>query len=105
MTKKKSEAAHHACPNCAEMKRAMNKAIKAFAPNAARNNLMDENDVADYLHCSVQHVRAMRSKGDGPEFVTVGKRSVRYRPIDVRTYVRRKRRKSTADRDVRETRS
>lgn len=93
------------CPYCLVMKNALVRQAKAFSPRGVRDKLIDENEVAKYLDCSVQHVRAMRGKGSGPQFVVIGKRSVRYRPIDVRNYARRNLRKSTSDRDVRNGRS
>jgi hypothetical protein len=50
--------------------------------------LWTAQDVADYLRCSPASLANMRSAGVGPKYVRIFGRSIRYRPEDVRQYVR-----------------
>lgn len=49
--------------------------------------LMKEHAVAQYLAVSVQKIRVMRKKGEGPPFIKIGK-SIRYTIIGLQAYLR-----------------
>lgn len=53
----------------------------------APNDLLTECDVADGLNVAVQTVRNWRWRGEGPRFVKLGKRAVRYRRTDVDAFI------------------
>ncbi|MFP5374532.1 MAG: helix-turn-helix transcriptional regulator [Gammaproteobacteria bacterium] len=57
-------------------------------PNAANPaDLLDENEAAASLSVAVQTLRNWRWKGEGPRYVKVGARLVRYRRSDLVTFV------------------
>lgn len=49
--------------------------------------LLDDVEVADRLNVSLQTVRNWRTRREGPRFVKLGKRAVRYRPEDVEAFI------------------
>lgn len=50
-------------------------------------HLLHTEAVARLLGLSASTLRKMRSRGEGPAFVRIGRRSIRYRPADVEAYV------------------
>lgn len=59
-------------------------------PSAALLNpadLLDENEAATTLNVAVQTLRNWRWKGEGPRYVKVGARLVRYRRSDLAAFV------------------
>lgn len=48
--------------------------------------LWTSQQLADYLGISAAAVRMMRSRGQGPRFIRLGK-NVKYRPEDVRAWL------------------
>lgn len=58
-------------------------------PLSAANpaDLLDETEAAKSLAVSVQTMRNWRWKGEGPRYVKVGKRAVRYRRADLTAFV------------------
>jgi hypothetical protein len=48
--------------------------------------LLKEHAVAQYLAVSVQKIRVMRKKGEGPPFIKIGK-SIRYTIIGLQAYI------------------
>lgn len=63
--------------------------IEAPTPAAklAAGNLLTDTEVAALCGCAVQTLRNMRWRGEGPRFVKLGGRMVRYRPADVRAFI------------------
>lgn len=53
----------------------------------AAHALLDDVEVADRLNVSLQTVRNWRGRREGPRFVKLGKRAVRYRPEDVEAFI------------------
>lgn len=49
--------------------------------------LMDERDLARFLHISVALVRRWRQTGEGPAVLRVGRQLCRYRPADVNAWL------------------
>jgi len=49
--------------------------------------LLDDVEVSDLLHVSLQTVRNWRTRKEGPRYVKLGKRAVRYRPEDVEAFI------------------
>jgi predicted DNA-binding transcriptional regulator AlpA len=57
-------------------------------PTAANPaDLLDENEAAASLSVAVQTLRNWRWKGEGPRYVKVGTRLVRYRRSDLAAFV------------------
>lgn len=59
-------------------------------PPAAKleaGNLLTDSDVAALCGCAVQTLRNMRWRGDGPKWVRLGSRMIRYKPADVRAFI------------------
>lgn len=57
-------------------------------PSAATPaDLLDENEAAASLSVAVQTLRNWRWKGEGPRFLKVGTRLVRYRRSDLAAFV------------------
>lgn len=53
----------------------------------AARALLNDVEVADRLHVSLQTVRNWRGRGEGPRAMKLGKRTVRYRPEDVEAFI------------------
>lgn len=64
-------------------------AYTATTPVSVANpaDLLDENEAAHTLSVAVQTLRNWRWKGEGPRFVKLGKRTVRYRRGDLAAFV------------------
>ena len=57
-------------------------------PNAANPaDLLDETEASASLSVAVQTLRNWRWRGEGPRFVKLGKRAVRYRRGDLDAFV------------------
>ena len=64
--------------------------IVPILPNTAPLNpadLLDEREVATALSVALNTLRNWRWKGEGPRFVKLGKRAVRYRRADVDAFI------------------
>ena len=57
------------------------------AAKAAAGYLLTDYEVAALLGASLQTVRNWRWRGEGPRFVKLGGRMVRYRPADVQAFI------------------
>lgn len=57
------------------------------AAKAAAGYLLTDTEVAALLGASPQTVRNWRWRGEGPRFVKLGGRMVRYRPADVQAFI------------------
>jgi predicted DNA-binding transcriptional regulator AlpA len=55
--------------------------------NTVSESLLDEKDVATFLHVSLGTVRRWRLFRKGPKYIKVSDASVRYRPADVDAYL------------------
>ena len=60
---------------------------KAPAAKLAAGNLLTDIEVAELCGCAVQTLRNMRWRGEGPRFVKLGERMIRYRPDDVLAFI------------------
>lgn len=54
---------------------------------AAPADLLDENEAATSLNLAVQTLRNWRWRGEGPRYVKLGKRTVRYRRGDLEAFI------------------
>ncbi|MBN8737662.1 MAG: helix-turn-helix domain-containing protein [Xanthomonadales bacterium] len=57
------------------------------AAKAAAGYLLTDTEVAALLGASLQTVRNWRWRGEGPRFVKLGGRMVRYKPADVQAFI------------------
>lgn len=57
------------------------------AAKLAAGYLLTDTEVADLCGCAVQTLRNMRWRGEGPRFVKLGGRMVRYKPADVQAFI------------------
>jgi hypothetical protein len=74
------------------------KGVVSISPEGATvalAPLLTVSEVAELLRCSVSSLNKWRLTGDGPSFVYVGRR-VRYRPVDVASFVSEGVRESTS---------
>ncbi len=70
------------------------------APPAAHDYwhaLIDEKKGGSFLGLSDRAMQAMRQKGDGPKFIRISSRCIRYRRIDLKAWAEARMRKSTSD--------
>ena len=58
--------------------------------------LLDEHAAAELLGCSPRTLQDWRWRGEGPEFVRLG-RAVRYAPSALRDFITSRTRRSTSD--------
>ena len=59
--------------------------------------LIDEGLGAAFLDVTDRTMQAMRQRGDGPRFVRISSRCVKYRRVDLREYSEAQLRTSTSD--------
>lgn len=59
--------------------------------------LLTARQAADYLGLTPRFLEMRRYRGDGPRFVSISKRCVRYRASDLRKFVAERVRTSTSD--------
>lgn len=57
------------------------------AAKLAAGNLLTDTEVAELCGCAVQTLRNMRWRNEGPRWVKLGGRMVRYRPDDVQAFI------------------
>lgn len=57
------------------------------AAKLAAGNLLTDTEVAALCGCAVQTLRNMRWRGEGPAWVRLGGRMVRYKPADVQAFI------------------
>ena len=56
-------------------------------PKTSPSDMLDENAVSNALSVAVATLRNWRWLGEGPRFVKLGKRTVRYRRADVDAFI------------------
>ena len=59
--------------------------------------LLTENDAAAYLKLTARALQAWRYRGDGPQYVRISARAIRYRPEDLESWIEERLRTSTSD--------
>ncbi len=59
--------------------------------------LIDEKAAAAFLDLTVRTVQGMRQRGDGPRFIRISSRCVRYTRMLLKSYADARIRKSTSD--------
>jgi len=57
------------------------------AAKIAAGNLLTDTEVAALCGCAVQTLRNMRWRGEGPAWVRLGGRMIRYKPADVQAFI------------------
>lgn len=62
-------------------------AIATPSAKLEAGNLLNDTEVAELLGTSLQTVRNWRWKREGPRWVKLGARLIRYRPDDVRAFI------------------
>ncbi len=61
------------------------------------NALVNEKIAADFLGLTVRAVQAMRQRGDGPRFIRISSRCIRYTRTLLKAYADARMRASTSD--------
>ncbi|MBT3509302.1 MAG: helix-turn-helix domain-containing protein [Nitrospina sp.] len=61
------------------------------------NELLKEEDAAEFLGVSVRTLQGWRFKGGGPKFIKISHRAIRYRRKDLIEWIEGKVRTSTSD--------
>ena len=56
----------------------------------AEEGLMTEAELARLLHVSLSTVKRLRVSGEGPPYVKIGPRAIRYRREDVEAWLKRR---------------
>ena len=59
--------------------------------------LIDEEAAADFLGLTKRTMQSKRQRGDGPRFVRLSSRCIRYRRVDLREHTEKRLRTSTSD--------
>ena len=62
-----------------------------------QDRLLSPRQAADHLGLTPRFLEMRRYRGDGPRFVSISKRCVRYRASDLREWVAERVRSSTSD--------
>jgi predicted DNA-binding transcriptional regulator AlpA len=62
--------------------------------------LIDERDAADLIGLTPRFLQERRRTGDGPPFVRISSRCIRYRPSDIEAWAEDRLRTSTSDADA-----
>jgi predicted DNA-binding transcriptional regulator AlpA len=66
-------------------------------PQQHCNPLLTEKDVGHLLNLTPSCLQAWRLKGDGPPFIRISAKCIRYRPADVETWIEDNLCSSTSD--------
>lgn len=61
------------------------------------HSLIDESGAADFLDVSKRLMQAMRQIGNGPQYIRLSARCIRYRRIDLHAWSEDRLRSSTSD--------
>ncbi len=61
------------------------------------NALVDEKEAARFLGMTDRFMQHRRQQGDGPRYIAISSRCIRYRRIDLRTWSEARLRTSTSD--------
>ncbi len=61
------------------------------------NALVDEKVAAEFLKVTPRSMQAMRQRGDGPRFIRISSRCIRYTRAVLKSYTDARMRKSTSD--------
>ena len=61
------------------------------------HSLIDQNESADFLDLTPRSMEAMRQRGDGPRYIRISARCIRYRRLDLRQWAEARLRTSTSD--------
>ena len=61
------------------------------------NALVDEKAAASFLDMTPRSMQAMRQRGDGPQFIRISSRCIRYTRALLKSYADARMRKSTSD--------
>lgn len=61
------------------------------------HSLLNEHQAAAFLNVAVKTLRNWRCRGDGPAFIKLGAKCIRYRDSDLWAFVARAVRRSTSD--------
>jgi hypothetical protein len=59
--------------------------------------LIREDEAGDFLDLTARTMQVMRQRGDGPRFVRLSSRCIKYRRIDLRAWSEARLRTSTSD--------
>ena len=73
-------------------------ALEAPPPHPLQKLLLTEEEAADLTGFTPRFFQERRYKGDGPQFVRISARAVRYRIEDLEAWARDRLRTSTSDR-------
>jgi predicted DNA-binding transcriptional regulator AlpA len=71
--------------------------VNAIAFPGDARGLLREKEVAEILGLSSATLRNWRTRGDGPPFVRLSRRAIRYEPVALREWVAQRTRRSTSD--------
>ncbi|MHC2088754.1 helix-turn-helix transcriptional regulator [Methylobacterium sp. CM6244] len=69
-------------------------------PRERTSKLLNEHQAAALLNVAVKTLRNWRCRGDGPVFVKLGAKSIRYRDHDLADFIDRDVRTSTSNRGL-----
>ena len=69
----------------------------ATQPKEDINGLLDERQAANLIGVTTRFMQQRRRTGDGPVFIRVSSRCVRYRLRDITAWIEQRMRKSTSD--------
>ncbi len=61
------------------------------------NALINERAAADFLGMTDRFMQHRRQQGDGPKYISISSRCIRYRRLDLRTWSEARLRTSTSD--------
>jgi predicted DNA-binding transcriptional regulator AlpA len=73
---------------------------RSAQPAQNRDPLLDEDEAAEFLGLSPRTMQGMRVSGNGPDYVKLGSRAVRYRLSDLEEYIEDRIQSSTSEDDL-----
>ena len=68
-----------------------------------KSKLLNEKEAAKYLGLTTRALQNWRYTGEGPVYIRISSRCIRYREEDIESFVDTRMRKSTAERNVEES--
>ena len=89
---------HHPARNKPENAADLDGAARGPPPDANYwNALINEKAAGAFLDLTDRTMQKFRQRGDGPRYIRISSRCLRYRRVDLREYAEARLRKSTSD--------
>jgi predicted DNA-binding transcriptional regulator AlpA len=84
-------------PGSMHIDRRAKSILESHVSEGPDDELLNTNQVAEWLGCSPQSLEIYRSRGEGPRFIVIGPRNIKYRRSDVKAWLKTRVHQSTRE--------